>query len=212
NYGADEIRPPVEAPFNASLAVALRAMADICRKTAAAASQPYRPAEPAGAISVEDIFLYADYCEKTADSVTAAVRRVFRREDGFFRSFSDRESAPLTVLTQSMCVLCGAADTEGDAAKRIADAIAANGSGSDSLVPATISMACFRYDALLKLGGRDFIGVILDEIDRDGKYMLDRGATAFWETLKGDADFSNAGSLCHGWSAMAAYYYALLIE
>ena len=25
--------------------------------------------------------------------------------------------------------------------------------------------------------------------------------------MKGDADFENAGSLCHGWSAMPIYYY-----
>ena len=41
--------------------------------------------------------------------------------------------------------------------------------------------------------------------------MLDLGATTFWETLKGEADFGGAGSLCHGWSAMAAYYYSTLL-
>ena len=41
--------------------------------------------------------------------------------------------------------------------------------------------------------------------------MLKLGATTFWETLKGEADFGGAGSLCHGWSAMAAYYYSILL-
>ena len=37
--------------------------------------------------------------------------------------------------------------------------------------------------------------------------MLDEGATSAWETKIGASDFSNAGSLCHGWSAVPVYYY-----
>ena len=43
-------------------------------------------------------------------------------------------------------------------------------------------------------------------------YMLDEGATTFWETMAGWKDFQNAGSLCHGWSALAAYYYRRLLR
>ena len=37
--------------------------------------------------------------------------------------------------------------------------------------------------------------------------MLYQGATTFWETEKGGWDFANAGSLCHGWSAIPVYVY-----
>ena len=37
--------------------------------------------------------------------------------------------------------------------------------------------------------------------------MLYNGATSFWETIKGHADFGEAGSLCHGWSAIPIYFY-----
>ena len=37
--------------------------------------------------------------------------------------------------------------------------------------------------------------------------MLYQGATSFWETEEGASDFGHAGSLCHGWSAMPAYFY-----
>ena len=40
--------------------------------------------------------------------------------------------------------------------------------------------------------------------------MLLRGATSFWETEKGEEDFDGAGSLCHGWSAVACYVLDLL--
>jgi hypothetical protein len=37
--------------------------------------------------------------------------------------------------------------------------------------------------------------------------MLLSGATSYWETAYGEADFSDAGSLCHGWSAVACYVF-----
>ena len=42
--------------------------------------------------------------------------------------------------------------------------------------------------------------------------MLEAGATTFWETEKGESDFDNAGSLCHGWSAMPVHYYHRLLK
>jgi hypothetical protein len=42
--------------------------------------------------------------------------------------------------------------------------------------------------------------------------MLKKGATSFWETIKGEADFDGAGSLCHGWSGLPIYYYDKLVE
>jgi len=39
-----------------------------------------------------------------------------------------------------------------------------------------------------------------------GKMVLS-GSSTCWETIKGEADFDDAGSLCHGWSALPVYYY-----
>ena len=53
----------------------------------------------------------------------------------------------------------------------------------------------------------EFNGVInLNQTSAFMWRMLEKGATSFWETINGDADFGNAGSLCHGWSAMPIYY------
>ena len=41
----------------------------------------------------------------------------------------------------------------------------------------------------------------------DYKMMLDNGATATWETIDGAKAFENAGSLCHGWTAIPIIYY-----
>ena len=48
---------------------------------------------------------------------------------------------------------------------------------------------------------------ILNDIEKTYSFMLNDGATTFYETIKGDKDFSNAGSLCHGWSAIPILYY-----
>jgi hypothetical protein len=68
-----------------------------------------------------------------------------------------------------------------------------------------------RYDAMLHLDKTcgDFI---LDDIDMTYLYMLRHGATACWETIKGERDFDWVGSLCHGWAALPIYYYETLIK
>ena len=45
-----------------------------------------------------------------------------------------------------------------------------------------------------------------DIADRYGK-MLYSESTSLWETDLGEADFGEAGSLCHGWSAVPCYVY-----
>ena len=51
---------------------------------------------------------------------------------------------------------------------------------------------------------------MLEEINRVWGNMLFQGATSFWETDIGAPDFGNAGSLCHGWSAVPAFVYQKL--
>ncbi len=67
------------------------------------------------------------------------------------------------------------------------------------------------YDALIKtdVGYIDF--VIADIRKKYGR-MLAEGATTFWETEEGWQSFQNAGSLCHGWSAIPAYYLAKFLK
>jgi hypothetical protein len=74
-------------------------------------------------------------------------------------------------------------------------------------IKTTLSQSFYKFQAILQdqehLGQRVF-----ENIDRDWSLMLHSGATSFWETLKGQFDFNYAGSLCHGWSAIPAYFYS----
>ena len=179
---------PYEANLSSALSLASNAMANICIALGKANE--------------------AEFYSGKAEMIARSIGEIFYRQDiGLFFDFTDRPDIQPSALTQAMCLLCGAA--EGLNQNKILNAIAQN--GNELVVPATLSMACFRYDALLKADRVKYSDVILDEIDRDCGYMLDCGATTFWETLKGEADFSGAGSLCHGWSAMAAYYYSKLL-
>lgn len=183
---------PYEANINASLSIATRSMASICK-----------------ALGKHDEERF--YAKKAKSISKAIAGTFFNSETGMFFDFTDRPELQPSALTQAMCLLCGAAD--GLNCEMILEAIVLNGGniGGIDVVPATLSMACFRYDALLLSDAAKFKDIILDEIDRDCGYMLENGATTFWETLKGEADFGGAGSLCHGWSAMAAYYYSKLL-
>jgi len=116
--------------------------------------------------------------------------------------FMSNSNKSYSVLGNSLAILSGVASSK----KRdyIADQIINN----KELIPVTLSMKCFPYDALLKVS-KKHKKFILKDIDTVYEKMLNAGATTFWETELGEKDFDNAGSLCHGWSALPIYYYHL---
>ncbi len=147
--------------------------------------------------------------ERLAARIT---ERFFDGQSGLFRLFLGHDEERTSVLGNALAVLCGAADRLDTA--RIEAVLLANGEGAEGpeAIAATLSMACFRYDALLRLDRTRYREAILQDIDRTGLSMLRSGATSFWETIRGAEDFDGAGSLCHGWSAMPVYYYRTLLE
>lgn len=133
--------------------------------------------------------------------INSAIRMHFYIEkDGLFKNFS--LGTAYSVLVNALCVLCGA--NEGIDNKAIEKAL--KGEYEGEILACTLSMEIFRYEALLKLNEAN-ANFILKDIDENYYAMLSKGATTFWETAKGYADFGNAGSLCHGWSALPVYYY-----
>lgn len=104
-------------------------------------------------------------------------------------------------LTQCLAVLAGAVEQDRlpELLKRIYE--------KDGITPATLSSGIFRYEALLKMP-EEYAQKVRLEIEARFSRMLNEGSTTFWETDKGDADFANAGSLCHGWSSFPIILYA----
>ncbi len=107
-----------------------------------------------------------------------------------------------TELGNSLAVLAGVAEAD----ER--DALLAKLKAPNKMVKLTLSMLVFKYDALL-LSDPQNKAFILQDIEKNYGKMLSAGATSFWETEKGESDFDGAGSLCHGWSAIAVYYFHL---
>ena len=106
-----------------------------------------------------------------------------------------------TVLGNSMAVLSGLADKPIELCEKIV---------KEEFSECSLSMKCFKYDALLLTDKEKWQGQVLDEIRKDYKKMIDVGATSVWETIDGASAFGNAGSLCHGWSAIPVYYFKVL--
>ena len=73
-------------------------------------------------------------------------------------------------------------------------------------------MKTFKYDALLKCDKAKYQSAVLEEIRQDYEKMLAAGATSVCDTTDGASAFDNAGSLCHGWSAIPIVYFETLLR
>ena len=120
-------------------------------------------------------------------------------ENGCYASFiKDGKLYHHCELTNSLMVCAGVVTAE-----RLGKVLDALKSGK--LIEVTLSHSIYRYDALMK--DESNLGFIMDEIAEKWGHMLRHDATTFWETIEGETSFGNAGSLCHGWSAIPAYVY-----
>lgn len=186
-----EMQRRLETPLSAFVSLALQSLARICEALGETEKAEH-------------------YRADSRDLNASIAREFFNPETRLFESFDQICRGQYAVLTQALCLLCGAA--EGLDCSVILRVLEANGAADTGLCvyPNTLSMNAFRFDALLAVDRERYAPIILDELDRDYLYMLREGATSFWETIVGADDFAGAGSLCHGWSALPVYYYETL--
>ncbi len=138
--------------------------------------------------------------EIDTDAIKNAILREFYHPDTSLFHLSDTEAEKYSELGQAFALLIGLGD------ERTAAALM-----SGKLIPVTLSAAGFVYDALLSNDPKN-AEFILADIRKKYGYMLDCGATTFWETIEGESAFNKAGSLCHGWSALPVYYLKKLAD
>lgn len=140
-----------------------------------------------------------------ADALNQQIRRVFWDDkEKICYNYPDHKT--YSQLGNALAILCEAVPEEDRAAVclRILE--------DDQMVPASLSMHSFVYDAWLKVDPAYYRTVVLDDIDRLYTPMISSGGNTVWETVLGEQDFKRAGSLCHGWSAIPIYYYHQLLE
>ena len=140
--------------------------------------------------------LCPDFTMDTEEMKSAIVKNFFDEESGLF-SISLMKQDQYSQFGNAFALLIGLGNEKTVAALR----------KCENMIPATLSVLPFVYDAMLKCDpyGDEFV---LNDIREKYGYMLKCGATSFWETIEGEGAFHGAGSLCHGWSAIPVYYLA----
>ena len=128
-------------------------------------------------------------------------RHFWNEEKGCFWTFVNRngECSHLCELTNSLIVCCGG--VQGERLESVLNHLA-----EGDLMYVSLSHSIFKYEALMRCPER-YARTVFSDIARQWGHMLYNGATTFWETINGEEDFGNAGSLCHGWSAIPLYFY-----
>jgi hypothetical protein len=141
---------------------------------------------------------------KQAENVKERVIDMFwDNERQLFRTYVGRQGRNnhFCELTQALAILADLGDTE-----RLDHLRRCLIDDENDLVKTSLSQSFYKYQALFQ-GAEQYGQWAFNDIRKKWSYMLYHGATSFWETLKGQADFDNAGSLCHGWSAIPAYFF-----
>ncbi len=169
----------LDAPMNCFAALALARLADLMRMLG------------------EDGTQY----QAAADALRKATHQRFWDEDkGLYYSFANRAHRwHEAQLTQALAVYAGVCP------EACVDSVLPLLT-DDRLVPVTLSYSVFQFDALMRRP-EQYSRWVFDRVARDWGNMLRQNATTFWETMVGADDFSDAGSLCHGWSAVPLYLY-----
>jgi hypothetical protein len=168
-----------DAPLNLFYVLALEAASDICCFCGETQSAE-------------------DYRQQAVKTKQAFDKAFWSESEQAYQTYVGEQSIPghFCELVQALAVLCGAGR------QKLLDRLIQPENG---MVATTLSQSLYKYQALFSGGGKYAQWVFDDMLDQWG-YMLNNGATSFWETIKGAADFDGAGSLCHGWSAIPAYF------
>ena len=149
--------------------------------------------------------------QNAKNQINSSIYRTFyHKETGMFEICDRQDINQYSVLANALGYLCSAVP-EGEETRLVQTILNNGNNGYIEIIPTTLSMHTFRYEALLRADKDRYKHCILEEIDEVYSKMLMKDATSFWETEDALA-YEDAASLCHGWSAMPVYYYNTLEE
>ena len=138
------------------------------------------------------------YRQEISNSIRERINEEFLTSKNIYTLHNGQEQ--FTSLGNSLAVLAKVPS------KEISNIICEKISQSE-LISSSLSMNIWKYDALMSVDTEKYKDYILTEIRTNYKKMLEADSTTVWETINGSVDFDNAGSLCHGWSAIPIYIY-----
>lgn len=166
---------------------------------------------PLNAFASDSFYCFARLCEAVQPELAAHYDALHNKlNEQLHKAFFDADrnvylsrqndyDRPLHAFTQALALYVGAVP------ENVKAAVVEN-MLSDCMIPCTLSASIYEYDVLLQIGD-SYREYVRKEVESIWGKMLYAGATTFWETDLGHADFHNAGSLCHGWSAVPIYLY-----
>lgn len=125
--------------------------------------------------------------------------------EAYLTSIGEGISRHFAELPQALAILTGLAPVE--TAAQLREKLASENNG---MTETTLSQSLYKFESLLQDPDK-YAPWVFSKVAKDWSYMLQNGATSFWETIKGGDDFGNAGSLCHGWSGTPVYLYQAYI-
>lgn len=176
----DDAQKQFDAPLNAYYMMALRDYAAACSYT--------------GNVREEN------WAKERINTIFASFHDAFYcPEKKAYKAYIDGREPYFSQLTQAWALTGGCVPEEYK--PQIRESML-----SDEFVHISLSHSVYKYDALMQ-DSEKYAGYVLDDIEKQWGYMLYNGATTFWETILGEADFDGAGSLCHGWSATPVYIF-----
>ncbi len=138
------------------------------------------------------------FAERLFDSLA----NFYDEQKGFFASYLQKGAkVGYHEYTQAVVLLAAGDKLDKNVKECLVNAL----ENPEGLTKITLAGLPVKYEGLLKYAGRGAKEFVLNDCVKIFGGMLLSGATSFWETAKGAADFDEAGSLCHGWSSVACY-------
>lgn len=139
--------------------------------------------------------------KKLYKRVKSKVNEVFySKEQGIYLTFPE-DTTHICKLSQALALCSDVAKRKSKLRKKLVQ--------GEGMVELTLCTKEFEYEALLPQI-KTYGDYILNNIREIWGKMITEGADTFYETRDGAADFENAGSLCHGWSAAPVFWYRML--
>lgn len=171
--------PPYECPLNAMISDAFSCYAQICRML-----------EQEGASHYNDLH----------ENLNRAIHTHFYDEKRQAYMMRCGEPNEMLYALNSVLALYVGAVPETERSKVLEHLM------KGDMIPCSLSSSIFEFEVFLQSGDayRDYVK---QKIETVWGRMLFAGSTTFWETEVGSSDFLDAGSLCHGWSAVPVYIY-----
>lgn len=148
------------------------------------------------AVSIFNECGYSPEKAKRYNELVQSIRSACRT----FFSYEDERS----ILVRSLAIASKVVSQN-----QATDLLAAFEASENGFILPTFSQSIFVYQVLFSAAEHNSAmrSAVFSVMTNTWGQMLKKGATSFWEVSDGSWAYDGAGSLCHGWSTLPAYFF-----